>query len=61
MENISCGLGDSLNSIARAYGIPLGSLIQANPQIADPNQLNGYHQHGNVRTIRGGSPGLSTF
>lgn len=32
--------GDSLYSIARANGIPLNTLIQANPQITNPSRIN---------------------
>src|ERR1044072_7976401 len=32
--------GDSLSKIAARYGLTLAQLLQANPQIADPNRIN---------------------
>lgn len=39
MPNYIVQSGDTFNSIARVYGIPLSSLIQANPEVTDPDQL----------------------
>ena len=56
-ESYTVVSGDTLYTIAAAYGLMVDDLLYQNPQVTDPAQLT----PGQVLTVRGGSPKLGTL
>ncbi|QTD45487.1 glycoside hydrolase family protein [Ottowia testudinis] len=54
-QSVTAERGDSLSAIASRHGVPLQSLIAANPQIANPNRI----YPGDTITVPGGMGGAA--